>query len=504
MIGIYARVSTAEQGLKGYSIDAQIEECIKKAGTPEVMKYIDSGFSGEFLERPDLERLRNDVREGLIDKIICYDPDRLARKLMNQLIIDDEFRKRGVDVIFVNGEYANTPEGQLFFSMRGAIAEFEKSKIRERTMSGRRSKAKKGKVIKNDFIYGYDFVKGELVINEEEAKVVRFIFDAFTNPASEFRGINGIALYLTEQKVPTKRGAKTWHRQVVRQILLNEVYIGRKAQNKFNTEGMLGNRYKKNPDEKVKVSQRPKEEWIYVDVPAIIDEEQFQYAQKLIGESRRRYTKTSKHTYLLSGLLRCAKCGNTMTGVQQNNWGTKVSTYTDRKNYSGAKNKGCGNSIKADYLEEKVWGAIEDYLNNPEKFASLDNNKEDTRYDFEKNECERIEKEIERTKKGRKKLMKLIVLDDDDDLDITDFKEEIRELQNKEKTLQEQYNKLKEKIQSRDEKSETSLEAYKKAMALYVEAKEEEFTPEQKQQLLRTLVQEIHVYDKEEIDIRTF
>jgi site-specific DNA recombinase len=503
MIGIYVRVSTTEQGLKGYSIDAQIEACIQKAGTSEVMKYIDSGWSGEFLERPDLERLRNDVREGLIDKIICYDPDRLARKLMNQLIIDDEFRKRGVEVEFVNGEYANTPEGQLFFSMRGAIAEFEKSKIRERTMSGRRSKAKKGKVIKNDFVFGYDFVKDELVINEEEAKIVRFIFEAFTNPASEFGGINGIATYLTEQKVPTKRGAKTWHRQVVRQILMNETYIGKKAQNRWNTEGVLGNRYKKNPDDKVKISERPKEEWIYVEVPAIIEERQFQYAQKLIGESRRRYTKASKHTYLLSGLLRCAKCGNTMTGVQRNNWGTKVGMYTDRKHHSGAKHKGCGNSIKAEFLEEKIWNKIEDILNNPEELAAL-NNKEETRFDFEKNEMERIGKEIERTKKGRKKLMKLIVLDDDDDLDITDFKEEIRELQNKEKTLQEQYTKLKEKIQSQQEESESSEEAFKKALSLLIENKEEGFTPEVKQKILRTLIQEIRVHDKENIDIIAF
>jgi site-specific DNA recombinase len=76
--------------------------------------------------------------------IICLDSDRCSRKLMNQLIIMDEFDKRGVELIFVNGEYSKTPEGNLFYSMRGAIAEFEKSKINERMSRGRKEKARQG------------------------------------------------------------------------------------------------------------------------------------------------------------------------------------------------------------------------------------------------------------------------------------------------------------------------------------------------------------------------
>ncbi len=94
MIAIYVRVSTEEQGKKGYSVRNQIQMCKDKAKTNDVIQYVDEGFSGEFLERPDLERLRKDVREGLITKVVCYDPDRLSRKLMNALIIDDEFRKK--------------------------------------------------------------------------------------------------------------------------------------------------------------------------------------------------------------------------------------------------------------------------------------------------------------------------------------------------------------------------------------------------------------------------
>lgn len=74
MIAIYVRVSTEEQAIKGSSIDSQIEACIKNAGTKDVLKYVDEGFSGELLERLDYNRLREDASKGLISQAICYDP----------------------------------------------------------------------------------------------------------------------------------------------------------------------------------------------------------------------------------------------------------------------------------------------------------------------------------------------------------------------------------------------------------------------------------------------
>src|SRR5690606_28719175 len=129
------------------------------ANSIDIKEYVDDGVSGEILDRPALTRLREDVRKGIIDKVICLDPDRLSRKLMNQLIITDEFDKKGVELIFVNGEYAKTPEGNLFYSMRGAISEFEKAKINERMSRGRKEKARQGKVLRDFQIYGYDYDK---------------------------------------------------------------------------------------------------------------------------------------------------------------------------------------------------------------------------------------------------------------------------------------------------------------------------------------------------------
>ncbi|MED4083855.1 recombinase family protein [Halalkalibacterium halodurans] len=499
MIGVYVRVSSEEQAQKGYSVRNQLDECKKKAGTNEVIEYVDEGYSGEFLERPALEKLRKDVREGIITKVVCYDPDRLSRKLMNALIIDDEFRKRGVEMVYVNGEYAHSPEGQLFYSMRGAISEFEKAKINERMSSGRRRKAREGKVVKNNYCYGYDYdkEKSQYVINEDEAKIVRLIFDLFTNPNDIAKGMNGIANYLTEKGVPTKRRAGVWHRQVVRQILMNRTYTGTLYQNRWNTEGMLANKYKKESGEKVPMKERDPSEWIPTKIPRIISDEQFEYAQDLLQQARRRWAKSGTHKYLLSGLVRCGKCGNTMTGVKRNTWGQKILKYTDRKNTAGAKHFGCGNELRASKLEDVVWKQIREILDNPEKIENHKVERETPNFELE--QINILEKEIEKAKKGRKKLMQTFAMDDD--LEADEMRELLIELKQKEDKLKEDLEKTKEKVAAVASRK-NSEEALKKAVEIYVNNGSPAF--EDKQKLLRTLIKEIIIYDEEDIEIVYF
>ena len=501
MVGIYVRVSTEESAQRGYSIQDQIRECRKKAGTDEAIEYIDEGISGEFLDRPGLTKLREDVRQGLITKVVCLDPDRLSRKLMNQLIVTEEFDRQGVELVFVNGEYARTPEGQLFYSMRGAISEFEKAKITERMTRGRREKARQGKVVRDYQVYGYDYDKEKecFVINEDEAKVVRLVFDLFTKPNDKVDGINGIAKYLTKQGIPTKRGAKVWHRQVVRQMLMNRAYIGEFYQNRWNTEGMLGNQFR-SPEERVRMRERPKNEWIRVPCPAIIDEETFFHAQTLLEESRRRWSKKSKHQYLLSGLVRCGDCLNTMTGRRAKNWGKYVYEYTDQKNYSGAKHPGCGRRINADPLEREVWEKIVRWLNNPDEIAAAaEGIAEEETSSFEEMEINRLKAEIERAKEGRKRLLNLFA----QGLSISEdeIRESIRELKEKEDELRERLEKIQEMIKER-ERSRYSEGLIREAAEFYLN-KQGELTFEDKKEIIRHVVKEVVVYE-DRIEIVTF
>ncbi len=499
MIAIYCRVSTDEQATKGYSLGQQIELCKKKAGTNEVLEYIDDGYTGEIINRPNLTRLRQDIADGLITKVVCYDPDRLSRNLLIQLMLDEEFRKKNVPLVFVSGEYSNNAEGKMFFSMRGAISEFEKAKIKERTSGGRLSKAKKGKVVKDGKLYGYtyDKEKATYVINEKEAKFVRMIFDYYTNPDSPFKGINGIALHLTELKVPTKKGGKVWHRQVVRQILMNSAYTGQYIQNRWDTEGFY---VKKQAGEKIESGKmKPEEEWIVTKIPAIISKEQFDYAQLLLDQGRRRHANHGKHNYLLSGLVRCGRCGSTMTGRRAKSHGKDFYIYECRKNYAGARTSGCGKQMSENKLNTFVWDNVLDLLANPEKIQEFSTQEEVT---YIKEEMEHLEKEIEKTKKGRKRLFQLISLSEDDDFDLEEIKEQIRDLQLKEKELQTKYNQLeKENQPNQDEPSE---KAFDEALRLYVLNKDKEFELEEKQNLIKTIVKEIVIIDSNTVNIQLF
>ncbi|WEG14195.1 recombinase family protein [Pullulanibacillus sp. KACC 23026] len=502
MIAVYARVSTEEQAKKGFSLQDQVKECRKKAQSNDVLEYIDEGISGEILDRPALTKLRNDVKEGLITKVVCLDPDRLSRKLMNQLIITDEFDKRGVDLVFVNGEYAKTPEGNLFYSMRGAIAEFEKSKINERMSRGRREKARQGKVLRDFKIYGYSYDKetAKIIINESEAEIVRLIFDLFLNPNGRVKGINGIANYLTDKRIPTKTGKSTWHRQVVRQILMNEAYTGVFYQNKWNTEGMLGNKHKPK-EERVPMTMRPKEEWIKIDCPAIIDKAAFNYAQRILSQSRRRWAKESRHSYLLSGLLRCGDCGNTMTGRQHTNWGKKVFYYSDEKNTAGAQNRGCGRRVKVEDIDNEIWEKVRAWLDNPEEIAAAaDQSNDKQNLTFEESEIARLEKEIDKAQTGRKRLLKLFA----EGLDISEseIRESIKELKEKEESLIKQLEELKH-LQDELSQSEFNVNILSKASQYYLEKGKDNMTFVDKRELIRKAIKEIRVYE-DRIRIYTF
>jgi len=276
LIAIYARVSTEEQAKQGFSIAAQIRECTRLAGDAQTRVFADEGVSGETLQRPALQELMRSIEAGEIEEVICLDPDRLSRKLLHQLLLTEEWDRRGVRLSFVNGSYAKTPEGNLFYALRGAISEFEKAKINERMCRGRREKARQGRVLRDFQIYGYDFEPRteQLIVNEREAAVVRQIYAWFLQPPPGIKGLAGIARALTQAQVPTKRGAARWHRQVVRQILRNRTYIGEFYQNKWDTT--TG-----------RVRLRPREEWILIPCPAIISPELFAEVQRRLSVNSR-------------------------------------------------------------------------------------------------------------------------------------------------------------------------------------------------------------------------
>ncbi|MCM0758056.1 recombinase family protein [Sporomusa sphaeroides DSM 2875] len=298
---IYARVSTDEQ-TKNYSIESQIEACqarLNGMGITSIETYVDNGYSGEFIDRPDMTRLRNDLELGLLTHVMIYDPDRMARNLADQLIIADEIEKSKASLLFITGDYDCSPEGKLFFSMRGAIAVFEKNKIRERTMRGKLKKAKSGKVVRNSKPYGYawDKVNSTYVINPDEAEIVKLIYELCIN---ERHGMKSLAKELRQRGLPY-RNNKPWPADTVYRILKSEMYSGTFYQYKQRT--------KKTGHSEREVTYLPKEEWIGVPVPAIVPRAIWEKAQRVLSDNAKFSSRNKKNKYLLSGLVKCGVCG---------------------------------------------------------------------------------------------------------------------------------------------------------------------------------------------------
>ena len=146
----YARVSSEAQA-RDKTIASQVaalRERIAADGVtmlPEAA-YIDEGHSGSSLVRPALERLRDAVAAGDIDRVYVLAPDRLARRHAHQALLMEEFRRAGIEVAFLNRPIGASPEDDLLLQIQGVIAEYERAQILERGRRGRRHAARSGSV----------------------------------------------------------------------------------------------------------------------------------------------------------------------------------------------------------------------------------------------------------------------------------------------------------------------------------------------------------------------
>lgn len=498
MIAVYARVSTEEQAKHGFSLQDQIRACREKAASTEILEYVDDGVSGEFLNRPALTRLRQDIRTGDVREVVCLDPDRLSRKLIHQLILSDEIEQR-VALVFVNGEYTRTPEGQLFYQLRGAISQFEKAKINERMSRGRREKARQGRVLRDFHIYGYDFDEEteRLVTNEREAMVVRLVFDQFTSPDTHVHGISGIARYLTALGIPTKRGGRTFHRQVVRQMLMNRTYVGEFYQNKWNTEGMMGNRFRP-IEERIAQTLRPRDEWIRIDVPVIVEPTTFEHAQVLLAEARRRWAGTSKRTYLLGGLVRCGDCGRTMTGRSQRVWGKSVCVYRDGARKAHEAMVVCSRVVPCDRLERSVWQAVLAWL---ERMGDIEGVLQRGGPDA-RGKLALAAVEQQALVKWRLLEARLIDLLDDPEIDPVDIHARLKEVQTRRRHLEQTRG---DDVAGGDTDAESDSGHIRQAWYLLRTAPWNAIPDVCKRQLIRTVVREVRVHDAgQRVEVVTF
>jgi len=412
---IYVRVSTDDQVQHGFSLAEQRGACRNRAavlGASIIKEFADEGISGSTLDRPGLASLRDAIRNNQVDLLVVRDPDRLSRKLSHQLLLTEEFEKAGVRLEFLDFAWQETPEGRLFYSIRGAIAEYEREKIRDRMVRGKDQKARQGGVPVGFYNYGYNYSpeSGKVTVNDIEAPVVRNIFYWFVY---EDIGMNGVARRLNETGIPTRKGRRKWHRNVVRQILKNPVYIGFWQYKEYS-----------------------------IPVPEIVDAETWNKAQQKLKEARRLWAGMSKNEYLLSGIISCSECCNTMTGIYTNWWNKKERRYTCHKNSQGAKNKGCIplKAVPAEVIENAVWEQIQIWLDDPDALAREAVSEEPGEEELRR-ELARVGEHLKGVEKGRSSILDalglgLVELDMNTKNKLADLKRRKERLEDRKKELE--------------------------------------------------------------------
>ena len=292
---IYVRVSTEEQAQEGFSIRAQEQKLKDFAGIKDwsIYKiYMDEGISGKNLvDRPAMQEMLADIESGAVKNVLVFKIDRLTRSTADLIYLIDLFNDH--DCAFnslTESIDTQTASGRMFLKIIGIFAEFERENIIERVKVGIERKVREGYAIGGNTSYGYDRPKDQKIqtINEEEAEIVREVFNMFVNQGV---GIVDIARRLNVRKVPTKQNV-TWGSTNIRRLLANMNYIGnvrhhlRDEKNEYSVEGL----------------HEP-----------IISQEQFDIAQKLLANNKRATPrKQPRDDNYFSGFLTCGTCGYKM------------------------------------------------------------------------------------------------------------------------------------------------------------------------------------------------
>ena len=321
-LAIYARVSTEEQR-EGLNIDSQVSELERFSRDktwPIVGVYKDDGWSGGMMERPELDRLRDDAQKGMFDAVLINDVDRLARDVAHLGVIKRDLERKGIRVIFRKLPSDASPTNNLMVNILGSFAEFERELISDRTRRGRRHKVEVRKqYLGSNTAYGYRYTpmdriakkEGILEIAPEEAIVVRQMFEWVDREGlSAKRVLNR----LNELKIPPKKSAPLWAKSSVLRILHCETYAGVWHYNKFQSceprNPTASPRYRKRA--KCSLRERPRSEWLPLELPEslrIVPRERWDRVQRQITSNIAFSPRNEKHAYLLKGLIQCGACG---------------------------------------------------------------------------------------------------------------------------------------------------------------------------------------------------
>jgi len=353
---IYVRYSSHNQ--REESIDAQIRACkayAESMGYTVIEIYSDSAQSATNDNRAEFQRMIADAKKKKFQYVIVHKLDRFSRDKYDAVTYKRELKINGITLISVTENLDGSPESLMLESVIEGMAAYYSANLAREVMKGLKENAYQCKHTGGFPALGYDVdpITKKYVINEDEAKIVKIIFEKYSNGI----GYLQILEYLNGMGYRTK-AKKPFAKNSIHHILKNVKYIGTYIYNRKKDKSANGKRGGEN---------KPREEWIVIEdgVPAIIDKEVFNTVQQKMAQNRDNGGKhKAKQVYVLSGLIFCGECGSPYYGNSRI-CGRHTVRYVSYRCSNRDNRKGCKNKeIRKEYVENFVLDSLYSNLFN--------------------------------------------------------------------------------------------------------------------------------------------
>lgn len=354
LVGGYIRVSTERQ-VEGYSIEGQItqiEQYCQFNGYELVDIYADRGISGKSMNRPELQRMLNDAKNGKLDCVMVYKTNRLARNTSDLLTIVEELHRQNVEFFSLSERMeVKNSTGKLMLQILASFSEFERNTILENIYTGQYQRALEG-YYQGNLPLGYNNIpdnKKELMINQHEANIVKYIFESY----AKGHGYRKIANALNHKGYVTKKD-NPFSISAVTYILSNPFYIGKIQFAKYKD---WNDKRRKGLNDNPVIAEGKH--------TAIISQDLWDKVQARKKQVSQKPQVHGKGTNLLTGILHCPnpQCNAPMAASNTTNTlkdGTKKRIrYYSCSNFRNKGSKVCSaNSVRADVIEKYVMDQI--------------------------------------------------------------------------------------------------------------------------------------------------
>lgn len=347
-------------------VSANLPSCV------EIREYVDDGYTGLNFNRPDFQRMLQDIEKGFINTIIVKDLSRFGRDYIETgKYIFRDFKEQGVRVIAINDNYdsANTNNSDNFMMpMRTMMNNYYSLDISEKVQRSFRAKQSEGKFTGSHA--GYGFIKDptdkhKLLIDENVAPIIRMIFDLYI----EGHGKQSIAKILNDRNIPCPTEYKKlmgskycngnrlftttyWTYSTIHKILSNEMYIGNMVLNRTKRVTPRG-----------KAQMNNKEDWIITENTheAIVSREKWDLVQQLL-KRRGSQLDFNENIALFAGFIECADCGRAMAKATYQTQQGKVISYICRSYRAYGSDICTRHGVKSEILEQAVLNKLNEYV----------------------------------------------------------------------------------------------------------------------------------------------